>query len=118
MDTLLEALPGTVLGASRLLERAGVKEIYAAFTHRVFAGDGLERLKASPIQKVIVSDSIPVPKSKIIKEVVSIAELLAEAIRRVHCEESLSALLTAGQMEFSFAWELRKVTQQSTRRET
>jgi ribose-phosphate pyrophosphokinase len=107
---------GTVLEASRLLERAGVKEIYAAFTHGVFAGDALERLRASPIKKIIVTDSIPAPKGRI--EVVSIAELLAEAIRRVHCEESLSALLTAGQMEFSFAWELRKLTQQSTRGET
>ena len=82
---------GTVLEASKLLERAGVEEVHAAFTHGIFAGNALERLRASPLREVTVTNSIPPPSDSIIK-VVPITALLAEAIRRIHFEEPLSPL--------------------------
>jgi ribose-phosphate pyrophosphokinase len=79
--------------ASSLIER-GASEVYAAITHGVFASDAMKRLDDSPIRKLLVTDSIetqPVtfsPKT----EVVTVAPLLGEAIRRIHYRESISVL--------------------------
>ena len=59
--------------------------------HPVFCTPALERLRAAPIEKVIVTDTIPArPEAKV--EVRSIAPLLGEAIRRIHGSESVSSL--------------------------
>ncbi|MGQ9580269.1 MAG: ribose-phosphate pyrophosphokinase, partial [Armatimonadota bacterium] len=69
---------------------------YAAGTHPVFSGDAAQRLLASPIKKIIVTDTIPIPPekcgSKIV--VVSVAGLIAEAIKRIHNEGSVSELFS------------------------
>ncbi len=81
----------TVLETVGLLERAGVKEIYAAFTHGVFAGNALERLRASPIRKIVVTNSIPPPKDGVgIIERISVGELMASVILRIHENRSVS----------------------------
>lgn len=90
IDDIISA-GGTVLEVSRLLERAGVKEIYAAFTHGVFAKGALERLRASPIRKVVVTNSIPPPKDGVgIIERISVGELMASVITRIHENRSVS----------------------------
>jgi ribose-phosphate pyrophosphokinase len=79
--------------AERLLEH-GARAVYAAVTHGVFSPGSMERLDASPIQRLLVTDSIetqPVELSDKI-EVVSVAPLFAEAIRRIHNRESISVL--------------------------
>ena len=88
-STLVEA-------AHNLVER-GAKAVYGAVSHGVFTQGSMERLDQSPIQSLLVTDSVenhPVALSRKI-EVVSVAPLFGEAIRRIHNRESISALLPA-----------------------
>ncbi len=79
---------------SALLEK-GAKKVFAAATHPVLSGPAVERLNKSKISRIFVTDTIPIGDkakrcSKI--EVLSVAPLLAEAIRRIHEESSVSSL--------------------------
>ena len=79
--------------AAKLLDR-GARAVYAAVSHGVFAEGSMERLEKSAIRKLLITDSIetqPVTLSPRV-EVVSVAPLLGEAIRRIHNRESLSVL--------------------------
>jgi ribose-phosphate pyrophosphokinase len=79
--------------AQRLLDK-GAKEVYAAITHGVFARGSMEKIAASPLKRLFVTDTVenqPVSYSRKI-EVISVAPLLAEAIRRIHNRESISVL--------------------------
>jgi ribose-phosphate pyrophosphokinase len=95
IDDLIDTGGSVIGGANALLER-GAKEVYAACTHPVFSGDAAQKLLESPIKKIIVTDTIPIPPekkdSKIV--VVSVAGLLAEAIKRIHNEGSVSELFS------------------------
>jgi ribose-phosphate pyrophosphokinase len=88
---------GSTLGvaAERLLER-GASRVFASAVHPVFAGDALRIIEASPIEKVFVTDTLPMPVeargSKV--EVLTVAPLLAEAITRIHKDLSISALFS------------------------
>jgi ribose-phosphate pyrophosphokinase len=85
---------GSVVGAANVARFNGAREIYACATHAVFCGPAIERLRDSPINQVVVTDSIPLPPNKqlpIIK-VLSVAPLLADAIKRIHLNESVSKL--------------------------
>ncbi|GIV77301.1 ribose-phosphate pyrophosphokinase [Litorilinea aerophila] len=85
---------GTLVEAARQLVAAGATAVYAAVTHGVFSKDAMQQIMASPIQRLFVTDSIetqPVAFCDKI-EVVSVAPLLAEAIRRIHYRESISVL--------------------------
>ena len=92
---------GTVCEAARIVHDNGARDIIVAATHPVLVGPAVERLAASPISKVIVSDTIPVDPDKRmpIKDklvVLSVAPLLGEAIRRIHHNESISAMFREG----------------------
>jgi ribose-phosphate pyrophosphokinase len=79
--------------AQKLLER-GALEVYAAVSHGVFANGSMERIIASPIRRLFVTDTVetqPVALCDKI-EVVSVAPLFGEAIRRIHNRESISVL--------------------------
>ena len=85
---------GTLIEAARRLREHGATRVLAAVTHGVFASGSMEKLDASPIEVLIVTDSIetqPVVHSPKVR-IATIAPLLAEAIRRIHCNESISAL--------------------------
>lgn len=86
---------GTLVEAARLLDERGASTIHVAATHGIFAGDALALIEASPIDRVFVTDTIPLPAyhHRVI-EVVSVASLLAEAIMRTHKDMSVSALFT------------------------
>jgi ribose-phosphate pyrophosphokinase len=87
----------TLAEAARALVERGAQAVHAAVSHGVFAPGSMERLDDSPIQSLVVTDSIetqPVTLSRKV-EVVSVAPLLGEAIRRIHHHESVS-LLFAG----------------------
>ena len=92
------ATAGTLIeAAEELLERVA-RSVWAAATHGLFSGDAAERLTASPIERVIVTDTVetqPVPLGPKV-EVVSVAPLFAEAIRRIHARESVSVLFEDG----------------------
>ncbi|MGN6506554.1 MAG: ribose-phosphate diphosphokinase [Tepidisphaeraceae bacterium] len=87
---------GTVTEACKILKDQGVKDIYIAATHAVFAPPAMERLAAAPFTKIAVTDTIPIgTRADAIKDrlvVLSVAELFAEAIARIHRDESVSAL--------------------------
>jgi ribose-phosphate pyrophosphokinase len=88
---------GTLVEAARALVERGAKAVYAAVSHGVFTEGSMERLDESPIQNLLVTDSVenhPVALSRKI-QIVSVAPLFGEAIRRIHNRESISALLPA-----------------------
>ena len=76
------------------MKEHGAKEVIACCTHAVLSGPAIERLEASPISKLIVLDTIEMPSYKKIDkiEVVSIADLFAEAIERVYDDLPVSKL--------------------------
>jgi len=87
---------GTITEAIRILRDHGAGDIYIAATHAVFAPPAMERLSACPFTKLAVTDTIPIGnRCDSIKDrlvVLSVAELLGEAIHRIHHNESISAL--------------------------
>jgi ribose-phosphate pyrophosphokinase len=85
---------GTLVEAAVQLEERGARSVIAAVSHGVFAEGSMRRLEASPIRKLITTDSVetqPVELSPKVR-VVSAAPLFAEAIRRIHNRESISVL--------------------------
>jgi ribose-phosphate pyrophosphokinase len=94
IDDLVDTA-GSVTQAVPALIKAGATEVYAAATHAVLSGPAVQRLRDSKLIKLVVTDTIPLTKEaqalgKI--EVFSVAELLAEAIRRIHSADSISSL--------------------------
>ncbi|CAN5756756.1 ribose-phosphate pyrophosphokinase [soil metagenome] len=86
---------GTLIQAARLLQERGARQVHVAATHGIFAGDALEQINASCIDRVFINDTIPSPVGVTDHlEVVSVASLLAEAIMRTHKGLSVSALFT------------------------
>jgi len=89
------ATAGTVCSAASLLKERGAKKVYVGGTHGVFAPQALDRLAKAPIDRVVVTDTIPQNKtSKKISniKVLSVAAMLGEAIKRIHRNESISNL--------------------------
>jgi ribose-phosphate pyrophosphokinase len=87
---------GTLIDAARMLKERGASSVVAAVTHGVFAEGSMERLDDSPIERIVVTDTIetqPVTLSEKVL-VVSVAPLFAEAIRRIHNRESISVLFS------------------------
>ncbi len=86
---------GTLCQAAHALTEKGAKEIYACATHAVLSGQALERINESCLKEVVITNTISAadklevcPKLRIL----SVAELLAEAIKRIHDDESVSSL--------------------------
>jgi len=84
---------GTLTAASRLLEEAGAASIRATVSHSLLNETGVERLKNSPIEELVVTDSVP-PRCDVGSKVtvLSVAELLAEAVKRVDSNSSVTSL--------------------------
>jgi ribose-phosphate pyrophosphokinase len=86
---------GTLIHTMEALLKAGAKSVSASATHGVLSGPALERISNSALKQVVVTDTMPmadkVAECSQIKAL-SIAELLAEAIRRIHMEDSVSSL--------------------------
>jgi ribose-phosphate pyrophosphokinase len=85
---------GTLVQAVGALEREGARRIIAGGVHAVLSGPAVERLKAAPIEEIVVTNSIPLTPEKRLPTmtVLTVAPLLGEAIRRIHDEESVSTL--------------------------
>jgi len=89
------ATAGTICSAAGLAKQRGAEKVYVGATHGVFAPQALERLAKAPIDRVVVTDTIPLNKtSKKISniKVLSVAAMLGEAIKRIHRNESVSNL--------------------------
>jgi len=89
---------GSICGAAQLVHSEGAREIYVAATHGVLSGTALQRLQDAPITGVVLTDTIPLaPDRRIDKiHVRSVAPLLGEAIKRIHQDESISAIFRDG----------------------
>ncbi|VTR98191.1 ribose-phosphate diphosphokinase [Tuwongella immobilis] len=85
---------GSLVGAVNVAVQAGAREIYACATHGVLCGSAIERLKNAPIKQIIITDTIPLPPEKQLPniKVVSVDFLVANAIKRIHHNESVSKL--------------------------
>jgi len=86
---------GTLCQAAAALKAHGAGDIYATATHPVLSGPALERINASSLKEVLVCNTIPTEdkiKNCSRLRIVSVANLLAEAIRRIHGDESVSSL--------------------------
>ena len=85
---------GTITLAAQALQDAGATAVYACCTHAVLSGPVIERLENSVIQEVIVTDSIQLPEEKMSPKIVqvSVSQLIAEAIKRIHENRSVSPL--------------------------
>jgi ribose-phosphate pyrophosphokinase len=85
---------GTITNGAEAIIKRGAKEAYACCTHAILSGPAIERLEASPLKEVIVTDSIDLPAEKKISKVkiLSVDLLFAEAIKRIVNNESISEL--------------------------
>ncbi len=88
---------GSICGAVDLVNAAGAREIHVAATHGVLCGNAIPSLIAKPVTSVVITDTIPWDSKKLPPpfKVISVAQLLAEAIRRIHHDQSVSALFGA-----------------------
>jgi len=94
LDDMIDTA-GTIVQAASALKEQGSNRVYASCAHAVLSGPACERINDSPIEELIVTDTIPLDnkKEKCKKlTVLSIAPLLAEAIERIHDESSISSL--------------------------
>lgn len=85
---------GTICEGARLLRRQGAREVYACATHAVFSMPAIERLSNGLFEEVIVTNTIPVPEARRFEQltVLSVANLIGEAIWRIHEESSVSSM--------------------------
>ncbi len=85
---------GTLLKAAETLLKEGAREVVACGVHPVFSGNAIERLSDAPFKEIIVSDSIPIAKASQSDRltILSVASLFADAIDRIHSDDSISSL--------------------------
>ena len=97
----LVSTAGSLVEAVRALKEAGTLEIYAAIVHPVLVGEAISRIKNSDLNELIVTNSIPMGPEKCIDKIrqLSVAPLLAEAIGRIHRNESVSSLFAEMKVE-------------------
>jgi ribose-phosphate pyrophosphokinase len=94
LDDIIDTA-GTLVNAATALVSAGASKVAACATHPVLSGPAVQRIKDSPLTEVVVTNSIPLSedaKQSGKYRVVSVARLLAEAIRRIHHSDSVSSL--------------------------
>jgi ribose-phosphate pyrophosphokinase len=92
IDDLVDTA-GTLVKGCSALKKAGAKKVYAATAHGVLAGPALERIDNAPLEELVITDSIALNGKKSSKiKVLTIAPLMAEAIKRIHEERTVSAL--------------------------
>jgi len=92
---------GTICEAAKLLIEQGAKKVIAAATHGVLVGPAVERINASPINEVLITDTIA-PDHRLDGlgdklRVLSVARLLGEAVHRIHHHMSISSLFNRGE---------------------
>jgi len=92
-DDMISTASSVVQAAQKAMEH-GARAVYACATHGVFCGPAIDRLRESPMKQVVVTDSVALPADRKIPNlhVLSVAPLLADAIKRIHANESVSVL--------------------------
>lgn len=87
---------GSLVEAAKALKEHGAQDIYAAVVHPILCGPAIERIRNSHLKELIITNSIPLTEDKKLPNVtqLSVGLLLAEAIRRIHQNESVSSLFS------------------------
>ena len=85
---------GSVIGAAKIAVANGAKEVHVFATHGVLCGPAINNLRDAPIKSVVITDSIPLPPEKQLEKIkiLSVDHLLADAMKRIHENESVSKL--------------------------
>jgi ribose-phosphate pyrophosphokinase len=110
---------GTLIQIVEALEREGVTEMYACATHAVLSEPAVQRINASHLREVVVTDSIPIPPEKRGGKITvrSLAPLIAEAMVRIHQGKSVGALFTS-EVQFTqemLLWDVEAASDQLAR---
>jgi ribose-phosphate pyrophosphokinase len=87
---------GSICGAAHMVKEEGARKVYLAATHGVLCGKALERIAEAPIEGLVITDTIPLTPQRRLEniEVLSVAPLLGEAVKRIHHNESVSRLFS------------------------
>ncbi|CAI2566559.1 ribose-phosphate diphosphokinase [Apilactobacillus kunkeei] len=95
VDDMIDTAGTITLGAQALMD-AGAKEVYACCTHPVLSGPAIDRIQQSPIKKLVVTDTIRLPKEKQIDKIqqISVAPLIGDAIKRINEDRAVSPLFS------------------------
>lgn len=91
IDDLIDTA-GTITNAAEALKQRGALSINAASTHPILSGPAFQRIEDSPIDELLVTDTVPLRKPSEKIKVLSVADIFAEAIQRIHTNETISAL--------------------------
>jgi ribose-phosphate pyrophosphokinase len=85
---------GTLAKVAQAIKEAGAREVLASSSHAVLSGKAMEKIDESPLSRLIVTDSIPLGNRRASEKIVvlSIADLMAKAIRNIHDEASVTSL--------------------------
>jgi ribose-phosphate pyrophosphokinase len=84
---------GSIVDAARIVKEKGANKVFLVATHGVLAGNAVERLNNADVEKILFADTVPIREKGLERlEVVSMAQLLARAIDRIHRSESVSML--------------------------
>ncbi len=93
VDDLIDTAGTITTGAHALIEN-GANAVYACCTHAVLSGQAIERIESSPIKELVITNTIMLPENKRLDKMttLSVAQLLVEAIERIHNEKAVSPL--------------------------
>jgi ribose-phosphate pyrophosphokinase len=91
VDDLVDTA-GTICKAAALLKEHGARSVRAVCTHPVLSGNAYETIEASNLEEIVVTDTIPLKKKTSKIKVISVSDLFAKAIRKIHDHESISSL--------------------------
>jgi len=85
---------GSICGAAKVVHAAGAREIYVAATHGVLCGPAIDRIREAPIKQLVLTDTIPQREGAQLDkvEILSVATLLGEAIKRIHHDQSITKM--------------------------
>ena len=87
---------GTIANAARVVRERGARKVYIFATHPVLCGAATQVLSDAPVERVFVTDSVPIDPEKMAQcpklQVLTVSDLIGEAIRRIHTSQSVSSL--------------------------
>ena len=93
MDDIIDTAD-SIISAAQMVAEKGASEIYAYATHGILSGDAVARLETAPIKEIVLTDTIPIPPAKRGSKMrlLSVAPIVAEAIKRIHDDSSVSTI--------------------------